>query len=149
MIKTINNLANIYDNLFWSAYSFFCTNFMKINCLVRGVQIIKGKFFGLMTFKKARNSNIIIGSNCTFRSSYSSNLIGVNRKCIITSMGANSLLSIGDNCGFSGTVIGCFQKITLENNVKCGANTLITDSDWHLDDPRAGALRSIKICKNV
>jgi len=28
---------------------------------------------------------------------------------------------IGDNCGFSGTVIGAFVNITLGNNVRCGA----------------------------
>jgi acetyltransferase-like isoleucine patch superfamily enzyme len=56
---------------------------------------------------------------------------------------------IGNNCGFSGTVIGAFTRIELKDNVRCGANTLITDSDWHTDDPRSGTPRPIIIEKNV
>ncbi len=107
-------------------------------------------FWGLMKFQKQRISKIRIGNNCRFRSGKTSNLIGINRPCIISTLGNSSPeLTIGDNCGFSGTVIGCFLKIKLGNNVRCGANTLITDSDWHLDDPRAGAPKPIIIEDNV
>ena len=34
-------------------------------------------------------------------------------------------------------------------NVRCGANTLITDSDWHSDDPRTGSDKPVHICDNV
>jgi acetyltransferase-like isoleucine patch superfamily enzyme len=40
-------------------------------------------------------------------------------------------ISIGNNCGFSGTVLGAKEKIVIGNDVLCGANTLITDFDWH------------------
>lgn len=53
------------------------------------------------------------------------------------------------NCGFSGTIIGAFTTIKLGNNVRCGANTLITDSDWHEDDPRAGKAKPVVIGDNV
>ena len=56
---------------------------------------------------------------------------------------------IGDRCGFSGTVVGAFKSITIGNNVRCGANTLITDSDWHLDDPRSGIPKDVIIEDNV
>ncbi|MEO6302047.1 MAG: DapH/DapD/GlmU-related protein, partial [Bacteroidia bacterium] len=39
--------------------------------------------------------------------------------------------------------------IELGENVRCGANTLITDSDWHSDDPRAGKPKAIRIEDNV
>ena len=58
-------------------------------------------------------------------------------------------INIGNNCGFSGTVIAAFKNIHLGNNVRCGANTLITDSDWHLDDPRVGVSKEIFIDDNV
>ena len=35
------------------------------------------------------------------------------------------------------------------DNVRCGANTLITDSDWHLDDPRVGNSQPITLKDNV
>jgi acetyltransferase-like isoleucine patch superfamily enzyme len=47
-------------------------------------------------------------------------------------------IEIGSNCGFSGTVISSASKIVIGENVRCGANTLITDTDWHTNDPRTG-----------
>lgn len=106
------------------------------------------RFFGNPYFQKAKSATATIGHRCNFRSSPTSNLIGTNRPCII-SVHENANLTIGDDCGFSGTVIGCFKEIVIEDNVRCGANTLITDSDWHLDDPRSGSPRPIHIHRNV
>jgi acetyltransferase-like isoleucine patch superfamily enzyme len=106
------------------------------------------KLFGLMHVRCSKQSTVTIGSGNTFRSKSTSNLIGIDRPCIISSH-QNGILKIGDNCGFSGTIIGCFKEIIIEDNVRCGANTLITDSDWHLDDPRSGAPRPIHIETNV
>jgi acetyltransferase-like isoleucine patch superfamily enzyme len=58
-------------------------------------------------------------------------------------------IHIGANCGFSGTVIGCASKIVFGENVRCGANTLITDTDWHTDDPRTGPDAPVTIEKGV
>ena len=106
------------------------------------------KFFGLIHVRCSKQSTVTIGSNTTFRSKSTSNLIGIDRPCIISSH-QNGTLKIGNNCGFSGTVIGCFKEIIIEDNVRCGANTLITDSDWHSHDPRSGAPRPIHIETNV
>lgn len=115
------------------------------------IKIGKGaKFYGRIHFRKQKNSQISIGNNCTFRSSKTSNWIGVDRPCMISTQdGNNSIIKIGNNCGFSGTVIGAFVNITLGNNVRCGANTLITDSDWHIDDPRVGNSKAVFIDDNV
>jgi acetyltransferase-like isoleucine patch superfamily enzyme len=81
-------------------------------------------------FKHYDNTEIIIGNRCTFRSSFSSNTIGLKQKCYLsTSKGARII--IGDNCGFSGTVIAACQLIKIGNNVLCGANVTITDNDRH------------------
>jgi hypothetical protein len=53
------------------------------------------------------------------------------------------LIQIEDNCESGGTVIGAFLSFTLGNNFRCGSNTLITDSDWHLDDLRVGKPKTI------
>mgnify|MGYP000417840261 CR=1 FL=1 len=110
-----------------------------------GVEV-KGKttFFGRPHFRINRDAHVAIGDGCTFRSSPTSNLIGVNRPCILSCHGKGQLV-IGDQCGFSGTVIGCFDSITLGKGVRCGANTLITDSDWHEKDPRTSAARPVVI----
>lgn len=107
------------------------------------------KFDGKIVFKRFAGSTICIGNNCEFLSRHSANLIGINRPCIITTQEETAIIHIGDDCGFSGTVIGAFKSIKIGNNVRCGANTLITDSDWHPDDPRTGEAKEVVIEDNV
>ena len=89
------------------------------------------------------------GSGCKFNSSPSSNLIGVNRPCIISTLAENAEIEIGSNCGFSGTVISCATRVVFGDNVRCGANTLIMDTDWHTDDARTGHNAPVIIKKDV
>lgn len=115
-----------------------------------GVQINAGSVFnGLPKFRRHPESQIIIGPNCTFNSSSTSNLIGINRPCIISTLKENAVVKIGSGCGFSGTIIGSACKIELGKNVRCGANTLITDSDWHFDDYRSNPPKPVVIEDNV
>lgn len=114
------------------------------------VKIGRGcKFNGKTHFKRIQESNITIGNNCIFNSSHKSNLIGVYSPCMISTIGKGAQIEIGNNCGFSGTVIGAALHIKLGNNVRCGANTLITDTDWHTDDYRTGKDKEIIIEENV
>lgn len=108
-----------------------------------------GVFIGRTNFYRFPGSKISIGSNCTFLSKRNSNLIGINRPCSISTQTESAVIIIGNNCGFSGTVIGAFKRIQLGNNVRCGANTLITDSDWHTDDYRSGENKEVIIEDNV
>jgi len=106
----------------------------RISSSIRGVHIKKGcNFFGVPRFHRFDFSSIEIGENCTFRSDQSSNLIGVNHRCILSTHERNAKIKIGDHCGFSGTSIGAAREIIIGNNVLCGANVVITDFDWHLD----------------
>ncbi len=107
------------------------------------------KFTGIPYFRPKPGSLISIGNKCSFNSSKISNLIGINRKCMISTLHKNARIIIENNCGFSGTVIAAYENITIKKGTKCGANTLITDTDWHLDDPRAGIPKPILIDENV
>ncbi len=107
------------------------------------------RFDGKCYFKRFPKSLIQIGNNCEFLNRPHSNLIGINRPCMISTLTEEAKLTIGDNCGFSGTVIGAFHSITIGKNVRFGANTLVTDSDWHPDDPRVGPAKPIIIGDNV
>jgi len=114
-------LLGMYSN-FW----------MMMELSVKKVECGKGlRFWGTACMVRYPGSVIRIGNRCNFRSDAYSNLIGVNRKCIIATHHEKAQIIIGANCGFSGTVIGAKEKITLGDNVLCGANTLITDFDWH------------------
>ena len=106
-------------------------------------------FNGLPIFRTLPNSVVEIGKGCRFNSSPSSNLIGVYSPCVISTLRRGAKITIGNNCGFSGTAIGAALSITLGKNVKCGANTLITDTDWHPEDKRAGTNAEVIIGDNV
>ncbi len=144
-------MINVLEGILASIREWLTSRIMLILLKLKGVQFQSGlRFFGFAKFTKVRNGRITIGEKCTFRSYATSNLIGVNRPCIISAIGNDSpIVEIGNNCGFSGTVIGAFNKVILGNNVRCGANTLITDSDWHLDDPRSGKPSPVIIADNV
>lgn len=150
MSTLINSLYNVLDNLYWGVQSTCSTLYTASVARMRGIRIGSGTtFYGLAKFKKARTASITIGNRNCFRSSATSNLIGINRPCIISALEPESAVRIGDDCGFSGTVIGCFASITIGHRVKCGANTLITDGDWHAEDPRSSKPRPIVIGDDV
>ncbi|MHA4812657.1 acyltransferase [Flavitalea flava] len=116
----------------------------------RGVEFLgSSQFIGRPKFKLYPGTKVIIGKNCKFISGHTDNLIGINRPCILSATNAGTEIRIGENSGFSGTVIGAFAGITIGDHVKCGANTLITDSDWHPEDPRSGPPSPIFIGDNV
>ena len=139
-------------NVFKRKIQIFLGKRNRLYAIWWGVQIGKNvQFDGKCFFERYPGTKISIGNNCTFRSRKNSNLIGINRPCSISTLtnNYNAKIDIGDSCGFSGTVIGAFKSIKIGNNVRCGANTLITDSDWHLDDPRSGQPSAVSIEDNV
>lgn len=88
-------------------------------------------FWSRVIMYRAPFSSITIADNCKFRSDSSSNLIGLNHKCNLVTLRKDANIEIGMNCGFSGTIIGAARRIFIGNDVLCGANTIITDTDWH------------------
>lgn len=128
---------------FWSVYNRLSAFWWKVK-LGRDV-----RFQGRTYFRTEPCSSISIGDNCLFQSNHASNLIGVYSPCMISTISRKAKITIGNNCGFSGTVIGAALKITFGDNVRCGANTMITDSDWHSDDSRTGKDAPVIIDDNV
>lgn len=129
---------------------FFWYIINKISARIWNIKIQYGcKFYGKTIFRTLPNTQISIGAKCTFNSSHRSNLIGIYTPCMVSTIKKNAIIEIGNNCGFSGTVIGCAKHIKLGNNVRCGANTMITDSDWHFNDPRTGEDKPVIIDNNV
>ena len=127
-----------------------CSPIMNIIIIGKRIKIKGIVFFnGFALFARHKRSIIEIDKNCRFNNRATSNLIGINHKCIISTLSEDAVIKIGKNCGFSGTTIGCAKSIILGNNVRCGANTLITDTDWHQDDPRSRNPKPIIIEDNV
>jgi acetyltransferase-like isoleucine patch superfamily enzyme len=97
------------------------------------------KLYGWPILFRNYGARVIIGKNLTLRSSPRSNFIGVNRPCYICAVKKDASVTIGDECGFTSTVISAWSSIHIGNRVLCGANTTITDSDWHHADPERRA----------
>lgn len=135
---------NFVSNVFMQCYAYWW-----------GIELGKDRdFHGITHLKRHYISEISIGSNCTFRSSFLSNTIGLKQKCFLsTTKGAQ--IVIGNRCGFSGVSIAANQRIKIGDNVFCGANVTISDSDRHPLDAieriagKAGKTSPVTIEDNV
>lgn len=137
-------MSDLINKFFSKAYfvlsiqtrAFFYNVINKLDASIRGINYGIGfKSYGKIYFYRYPNSKINIGKNCEFRSIYNSNLIGINRACIISTHSNKSKIIIGDDCGMSGVSIGSLDYIEIGNNVMVGANVIITDNDWHSLNP--------------
>lgn len=93
-------------------------------------------FVGIVQFRRTPYSRISIGNNCRFLSKFSSNLHGLNRKCLISTGAPTAKILIGDNVGMSGSVIFASDSVEIGNRVFIGANSTISDTDSHSLDHR-------------
>lgn len=134
-----------FEKCFDLYFTFRC----NISAKLWGVKIKYAKFSGRTHFRKYPGSIIKIGNNCLFNSSRYSNQVGIYSPCLISTINSKGRIEIGHNCGFSGTVISSALSITIGDNVRCGANTLITDTDYHTDDLRTGIDAPVIIEDNV
>jgi len=131
------------------------TLIMKFQMLSKGIKYgSKVRFNGISHFFRMPESSIIIGNYNRFRSDFTSNLVGINRKCLIATLRKKAMLTIGDHCGLSGTVIGAAKNIEIGDRVLFGANSFVTDFDWHNSDPElrhqeCHNAKSVKIENNV
>jgi acetyltransferase-like isoleucine patch superfamily enzyme len=132
-----DNAPHLFDCLLNLGRSLIQTRTARMLGWWWGIEIgQRCSFYGLPLFRRLPGSRIRIGDNCQFRSSRWSNLVGVNRPCIVSTLGDAATLDIGNDCGFSGTIIGCASRISIGDRVMCGANVTITDTDWHPIDWR-------------
>lgn len=121
--------------------------FYLIKCI--GISCGKSKFVGIPLIVRHKYSQISIGDNCRIVSSKLYNLIGVNKCTTIATLSGGAVIKIGNNVGMSGGAITAFKSVQIGDNGKIGANVHITDSDWHLEDPRSNGSKEVKIGNNV
>jgi acetyltransferase-like isoleucine patch superfamily enzyme len=78
----------------------------------------------------SKGSAIEIGKGTVINSSPLSNLLGLYQRTIIVARYAGKI-TIGENCGISGSTIYAMREIKIGNNVLVGANCKIIDNDFH------------------
>jgi acetyltransferase-like isoleucine patch superfamily enzyme len=97
-----------------------------------GVKLMKGgTFVGLPKFRRPPGSTITIGRNFRMLSSFSSNLHGLNRRCMLNCLTRSAKIYIGDDVGLSGVIVCSAVSINIGSRVMIGANTTLSDTDSH------------------
>ena len=144
-MRTINRdtVPHLVNTAFNVLKGYAGTGITRVAAYWWNVQLGSGcQFYGSPLFRRLPGSRIVIGRNCVFRSAFWSNLVGLNRRCILATLDARAEIQIGEGCGLSGTVICAAERVSLGRRVMAGANTVITDTDWHPLDPagRAGGV---------
>lgn len=150
MIEFLNRLLRSCNRFLHNWWFKIVTVCNKTSATIIGVKISRHvRFNGWTSFFRATDSKIQIGSNCTFNSSCYANHIGLNHRCIITTMTKEASIRVGRNTGMSSTTITSWDSIDIGENVRIGANCVIMDGDFHLDDPRTPRPSKIQIGNNV
>ena len=89
--------------------------------LLKGVPVIFNKRGAILRF----------GDNCTVKSSFLSNLVGLYSRTIIVTRTSEAKICIGNNVGISGATIYARKGITIGDNTMIGGNAKILDNDFH------------------
>lgn len=102
--------------------------FMKFNKIQFGKNL---NLYGIPVIFKKKGSQLKIGKNCSIKSSFLSNLIGLNHRAIIVTRTEEAKINIGNNVGISGATIYARKGITIGDNTLIGGNVKILDNDFH------------------
>jgi acetyltransferase-like isoleucine patch superfamily enzyme len=109
---------------------------VQLRCRMWKIRLGKGGTFeGYPILYRAPDSELIIGDQPTMFSIPRANFAGINRPCYVATLQSGARIQLGKSCGLSGTVIVSALSITLGDNVMCGANSTIVDTDFHHLDP--------------
>lgn len=102
--------------------------FMKLNKVSFGKNL---DLFGVPVIFKKSGSVLKIGDNCSIKSSFLSNLIGLNHRTIIVTRTKEAKINVGNNVGISGATIYARKGIAIGDNTLIGGNVKILDNDFH------------------
>lgn len=102
--------------------------FMKFNKISFGKNL---NLFGVPVIFKKSGSVLKIGDDCSIKSSFLSNLIGLSQRTIIVTRTKEAKINIGNNVGISGATIYARKGITIGDNTLIGGNVKILDNDFH------------------
>lgn len=135
----------------------FKSNYFKLFMKLNKVQFGKNlNLYGVPVIFKKSGSQLNIGENCTIKSSFLSNLVGLSQRTIIVSRTKEARINIGNNVGISGATIYARKGISIGDNTLIGGNVKIFDNDFHpievearnIDDKDAIRTREVVIGKD-
>lgn len=137
------NMANIFNKIVFHSYILLMKKYKPGFTI--GVNFIS---FGLPIFQVAKDASLTIGNNLVLNNHTNHNMVGLYKKCSFAVL-EGAKLHIGDNCGFSGVSIYCTSEIRIGNNITCGGNVNIWDTDFHPLDYKARRINDPKHIKHA
>lgn len=100
-----------------------------------GIKFGKGlRIRGHIQLQLKNEAKVVLGNYFTISSGNMSNPMGRNI-CSSIRVHKGATLTVGDNFGMSSGCLWVSQGVSIGNNVKIGALTIITDTDAHSMDP--------------
>lgn len=113
------------------AYCAFCVRLQGVHlgkdCVIQGVPHIRLK----------RGSKISLGNGSTLCSMRAINPM-IERPCTLCTTNSKAKITIGDNCGISGSLIYCGSSIDIGDYTIIGAGTTIMDMTGHTYSAEVG-----------
>lgn len=114
------------------------------------------KIFGRPIIQRHRGSRMAAGDGLYLRSWTRSNPLAPSHPVVLSTRDADAVINIGDDCGFTGTILVAADRIDIGDRVQVGGNASIVDTDFHPLVPEvrrknfnAGASASIVIEDDV
>lgn len=103
---------------------------LRLHFILTRLKFKKVVFKGWCVVCELSGGKISIGDRTSIYSSFSSNMLGLYQRTIIVARYGGQI-SIGEECGISGSTIYAFDRIKIGNYTRIGANCKIIDNDFH------------------
>ena len=89
------------------------------------------KIFGRPIIQRHRGSTMAFGDGLYLRSWPRSNPLSPSHPVVLSTRAADASIRIGDDCGFTGTLLVAADRIEIGDRVQVGGNASIVDTDFH------------------
>ncbi|MCS4199760.1 DapH/DapD/GlmU-related protein [Salinibacter ruber] len=89
------------------------------------------KVFGRPIIQRHRGSRIALGDGLYLRSWPRANPLSPSHPVVLSTRDADASIVIGDDCGFTGTILVAGDRIEIGDRVQVGGNASIVDTDFH------------------
>ncbi len=133
MLDSLNTPWKIWNEL----ARWFVWPVVRAQFLINGVPWRKGwRFYGVPVIQKHRQSTMTFGPGLNIRSSITSNPLSPSHPVIFCTWLKGAVLQVGENFAMTGGTICATRQVIIGNNVAVGANSIITDTDFHPLDPQ-------------
>lgn len=127
----IIKLLHLFDLVFKLLYAQITTLLFKMKLSLRSCSYGNNLYISGKVYLATQKKGVLkIGNNFRLNSNPSSNLVGMSNRASFQIIDKGRI-EIGNNCGFTSTVLSSRSLIKIGDNVKIGGNVRIFDHNYH------------------